>query len=325
MSHLPARPETVGTKDLAAPTNTVGRSPLGKLAQMRYQGRRIQWSAYGFVLPFLIIFIGVRLLPILYSFYISFNEWGIVGDPVWIGLDNFRELLEDDWVPRVWINTFKMALYLVPATLVGALLMALFVSRPRWFSGGVRTAFFAPHVVAVTVTAILWIWILEKETGLLNIVLSNIGLPKVGWLTTRQWVIPTIAFVTMWQAAGYYMVILLAGLKEVSQDATEAAVVDGANSWQVFWHITLPLLRPALILAITLETISAFRIFGQVYLMTGGGPGGASSTIVSYIYHTGFTSYKLGYAAALSLLLFATILVFTLIRTYFVREIDFGD
>jgi ABC-type sugar transport system permease subunit len=120
------------------------------------------------------------------------------------------------------------------------------------------------------------------------------------------------------------MVILLAGLQEIPMDIREAALVDGANSRQVFWSITLPLLRPALILVITLEIIAALRIFGQVFLMTGGGPGGRSATIVSYIYSTGFGGrFQLGYAATLSLLLFATIMVFTLIRMRFFRELDY--
>lgn len=291
-----------------------------RVARLRYQGQRIEWSAYLFLAPFLLAFIVIQLAPILYSFYISLNEWGIVGDPKWVGLKNFRTLLEDDWVIRTWMNTFKMAALIVPGTLISALAVALYVNRPLPATGFVRTAFFAPHVIAITVTAIIWIWILEKETGLLNRAIYAIGIPKQGWLTTPQWVYFAIAGVTIWQALGFHMVILLAGLKEIPQEVVEAAIVDGANSWQIFGWITLPLLRPALGLVITLEIIAAFRLFGQIYLMTQGGPGGSSNTIVSYIFHIGFTRFQLGYAAALSLLLFATILIFTLVRTLLLRE-----
>jgi multiple sugar transport system permease protein len=291
-----------------------------RFARIRYQGRRIEWSAYLFVAPFLLAFVVIQLAPILYSFYISLNDWGIVGDPKWVGLKNFRTLLEDEWVVRTWMNTFKMAALIVPGTLISALAVALYVNRPTRTTGFVRTAFFAPHVIAITVTAIIWIWILEKETGLLNRAIYAIGIPKQGWLTTPQWVYFAIAGVTIWQALGFHMVILLAGLKEIPQEVTEAAIVDGANNWKILWWITLPLLRPALGLVITLEIISSFRIFGQIYLMTQGGPGGSSNTIVSYIFHTGFTRFQLGYAAALSLLLFATILIFTLVRTLLLRE-----
>ncbi|MCY3708678.1 MAG: sugar ABC transporter permease, partial [Caldilineaceae bacterium] len=270
--------------------------------------------------PFALIFIVITLLPIFFGIYISFNEWGIVGDPEWVGLDNFREAMQDDWIPKVWGNTFQMAALVVPGTVIVALLMALWINREQWLSGPIRTAFFAPHVVAITVTAIIWIWIFEKETGLLNLALYGIGIPKQGWLTTSKWVIQSISLVTIWQAVGFHMVILLAGLKEIPAELGEAAVIDGASAWQAFWRITLPLLIPALGLVITLEIISAFRIFGQVYLMTGGGPGGHSATIVSYIYHEGFVRFRLGFAAALSLLLFLTILIFTLLRARLVRE-----
>ena len=293
---------------------------LSRLSRIRYRGRRVDWQAYLFILPFALIFIVITLLPIFFGIYISFNEWGIVGDPEWVGLDNFREAMQDDWIPKVWGNTFQMAALVVPGTVIVALLMALWINREQWFSGPIRTAFFAPHVVAITVTAIIWIWIFEKETGLLNLALYGVGIPKQGWLTTSKWVIQSISLVTIWQAVGFHMVILLAGLKEIPAELGEAAVIDGASAWQAFWRITLPLLTPALGLVITLEIISAFRIFGQVYLMTGGGPGGHSATIVSYIYHEGFVRFRLGFAAALSLLLFLTILLFTLLRARLVRE-----
>jgi len=286
---------------------------LSRLTRIRYRGRRVDWQAYLFILPFALVFIVITLLPIFFGIYISFNEWGIVGDPEWVGLDNFREAMQDDWIPKVWGNTFQMAALVVPGTVIVALLMALWINREQWLSGPIRTAFFAPHVVAITVTAIIWIWIFEKETGLLNLALYGIGIPKQGWLTTSKWVIQSISLVTIWQAVGFHMVILLAGLKEIPAELGEAAVIDGASAWQAFLRITLPLLTPALGLVITLEIISAFRIFGQVYLMSGGGPGGHSATIVSYIYHEGFVRFRPGLAAALSILLFLTTLLFSLL------------
>jgi ABC-type sugar transport system permease subunit len=232
-------------------------------------------------------------------------------------------LLTDSWVPQVWGNTARLALLIVPGTVAVALLFALYVNRRWWFSGVVRTLVFAPKTVAITVTALVWVWILEKETGILNVALFSLGLPKVGWLTTPTWVLPTLAVVSIWWGVGYYMVIVLAGLQDISMELIEAARLDGANERQVFWKVTLPLLRPALILVITLELIAAFRIFGQVHLMTGGGPGGKSATIVSYIYSTGFSRFQLGYAAALSLLLFATILLLSWIRLKFFADLDY--
>lgn len=298
-------------------------SPLTRLRRARYQDRSIEWEAYLFVIPFFAIFFILQVAPILFGVYVSFTDWSITKPPEWVGFANFQRLLQDDWVVQVWGNTLQMAAMIVPGVMITALLTALYVNRRLWLSGLVRTFFFAPHVVAVTATALIWIWILEKETGVLNLFLHQIGLPKIGWITTTTWVKPSIAMVSIWWAAGYHMVILLAGLQEVPDELREAARVDGASNWQTFWKITLPLLRPALILVITLEIIAALRIFGQVFLMTNGGPGGKSATIVSYIYSSGFTRYQLGYAAALSLLLFATIIFFTWLRMKFFTELEY--
>jgi multiple sugar transport system permease protein len=295
-----------------------------RLRQMQFRDRRIDWVGYGFVAPFVLLFFVLRVIPIFFGIYVSFTNWTVTRPPRWVGLANYQRLIEDEWVIRVWTNTLKMSALIVPGVVIVALLLAIYVNRGLFMAGLVRTSFFAPHVVAVTVTALIWVWILEKETGILNNILASIGLPKQGWLTTAQWVIPALSVVIIWQAVGFHMVILLAGLQEIPVDIREAALVDGANARQVFWSITLPLLRPALILVITLEIIAALRIFGQVFLMTDGGPAGRSATIVSYIYSTGFGGrFMLGYAATLSLLLFATIMLFTLIRMRFYRELEY--
>lgn len=292
------------------------------LRQLRFQGKRIDFIAYLFITPYFLLFLLLKLLPILFGVYVSFTNWSITKAPRWVGLANYQRLLDDEWVVRVWGNTTKLALLILPGTIVVALLFALYANRRWWLSGLVRTFVFAPKTVAITVTALIWVWILEKETGLVNLLLAQLGFAKVGWLTTSTWVLPVLATVTIWWGVGYHMVIVLAGLQEISNELLEAARLDGANDWQLFWKITLPLLRPALILVITLELIASFRIFGQVHLMTGGGPGGKSATIVSYIYSTGFSRFQLGYAATLSLLLFVTILLVSWIRVLFVKELD---
>ncbi|MFN8444850.1 MAG: sugar ABC transporter permease [Caldilineaceae bacterium] len=293
-----------------------------RLRQVRFQGQRIDYIAYFFIAPYFLLFLLLKLVPILFGVYVSFTNWSITKAPRWVGLANYQRLLEDEWVVRVWGNTAKLALLILPGTIVVALLFALYANRRWWLSGLVRTFVFAPKTVAITVTALIWVWILEKETGLVNLLLAQLGFAKVGWLTTPIWVLPVLATVTVWWGVGYHMVIVLAGLQEISSELLEAARLDGANDRQLFWKITLPLLRPALILVITLELIASFRIFGQVHLMTGGGPGGKSATIVSYIYSTGFSRFQLGYAATLSLLLFVTILLVSWIRVLFVKELD---
>jgi len=288
----------------------------------RYKGRLVDRAAYAFIAPYMLLFVSLKLAPIIFGVYVSFTNWSITRAPRWLGLANYIRVFSDSWVAQVWINTMAMTLLVVPGTVVASLLLALYVNR-RWrFSNAVRTFVFAPKAVAITVTAMIWVWILEKESGILNMFLGGLGLPKVAWLTSIAWVIPSIAGVTIWWGVGYNLVILLAGLQDIPQALVDSAHLDGANDRQVFFHITLPMLRPVLGMIITLETIASLRIFGQVQLMTAGGPGGRSATIVSYIYSTGFQRFDLGYAAVLSLLLFLTTLVFSWIRFKFYGDQD---
>ena len=312
----------------SAPNFPVRKQPVPKarslwqrLRTVTYMGQRIEWSAYLFTLPFLIFFLLFQVLPILTGVFVSFTKWGIVGRPEWIGLENFGRILDDPDVPLVYGNTFRYALTVVPLTVLAALALAIYVNQRLPGYGLARTIFFAPTVLSVTVTAFVWIWILETRFGILNLYLSRVGIPNIPWLTNPSWVLVSIAITSIWWSAGFFMVILLAGLQNIPGELYDAAYVDGAAKWQSTWHITLPLLRPALSLVVTLSIIDAMRVFSQMYLMTQGGPAGASLSVIYLIYDRAFTSYQLGYGAALSLLLFAVILVVTLIQLRLFREL----
>lgn len=297
------------------------RSLWQRLRTATYKGARIEWSAYLFTLPFLLFFLLFQVLPILTGVFVSFTKWGIVGQPEWIGLENFARILDDPDVPLVYGNTFRYALTVVPLTVLAALALAIYVNQRLLGYGLARTIFFAPTVLSVTVTAFVWIWILETRFGILNLYLSRVGIPNIPWLTNPSWVLVSIAITSIWWSAGFFMVILLAGLQNIPGELYDAAYVDGAAKWQSTWHITLPLLRPALSLVVTLSIIDAMRVFSQMYLMTQGGPAGASLSVIYLIYDRAFTSYQLGYGAALSLLLFAVILVVTIIQLRLFREL----
>jgi multiple sugar transport system permease protein len=298
-----------------------GRAGRGRLRSATWRGRRIDWSAYIFLAPFLIPFVIFNLLAILFGIYVSFTDWSIVGDPRWIGLGNYLRAFNDPWVPKVWGNTLLYGLIVIPLVTAVALLLALFVNA-RWLGYSLaRTVFYAPHVTSVTVMALVWVWILETDFGLLNQYLAALGLPKTPWLTNPSWVLLSIAGATLWWSVGFHMVILLAGLQDIPGELREAARIDGAHGGQVLWYVVIPLLRPALSLVLTLEVIAALRVFGQIYLMTNGGPAGASASIVSYIYEIGFVKYQLGYGAAISFMLFLTIMLVTLVHRRFFREI----
>jgi multiple sugar transport system permease protein len=291
-----------------------------RLRMATYKGERIEWSAYLFTLPFLLFFLIFQVLPILSGVFVSFTKWGIVGQPKWIGLDNFARILDDPDVPLVYGNTFRYALTVVPLTVIAALLLALYVNRRLLGYGLARTVFFAPTVLSVTVISFIWIWILETRFGILNIYLAQIGIPNIPWLTNPRWVLVSIALTSIWWSAGFFMVILLAGLQGIPGELYDAAYVDGAAGWQTTWYVTLPLLRPALSLVITISIIDAMRVFSQMFLMTSGGPAGSSLSVIYLIYDRAFTSYQLGYGAALSLLLFVVILVVTIIQLRVFRE-----
>lgn len=290
-----------------------------RLRHATWQGERIDWSAYLFILPFFLPFLIFTLAAIIFGGYVSFTEWGVIGNPEWVGLDNFRRALEDPFVPKVWGNTLKYGLIVVPATTIVALLFALFVNQRWWGATIARTVLYAPNVVAVTVIGLVWVWLLDTQFGLINNYLGYVGIGPVPWLTNPAWVLVGIALASIWWDAGFSMVIFLAGLQDIPRELREAAQVDGAGRWQVFRHITLPLLRPSVSLVVTLLIIGTLRVFSQIYIMTNGGPANASSSVILYIYQVGFRKYELGYAAALSLMLFATTLVVTVVEMRLLR------
>lgn len=306
---------------LVAASKQKHRSPVQYFYDLRWQGRRIDWSAYVFILPFGIAFFLFSVLAIFFALYISFTEWGIYGDPKWVGLANFTQMTRDSWVPKVWGNTLRYALMVVPSTTILALVVAIFVNQ-RWPGYTLaRITFYSPRVVSVTVVGLIWVWMYDTQFGVINQYLNNwFGIPNIPWLTSPRWVLQAVAVTAVWWEVGFYMVILLAALQDVPQSLREAARVDGANGLQVFWYIIVPHLRPAISLVITIEIIRSLRAFSQMYIMTGGGPAGASTSVIYYIFQKGWTEYELGYASALSMVLFATILIVTIIQLRVFRE-----
>jgi multiple sugar transport system permease protein len=298
-----------------------GRSrSLAGLRQATWNGQRIDWSAYLFVLPFFLPFVVVTLGAALFGMYVSFTDWGIIGAPHWVGLKNYYRAVADPWVWKTWSNTLRYGGLVVPATTLTALAMALFVNQ-RWrgFTFA-RAAFYAPNVVAVTVIGLVWVWMLDTQYGLVNQYLGRFGVPDIPWLTNPRWALYGIGIASVWWDAGFSMVVLLAGLQDIPAELRESASIDGANRLQTLAHVTLPLLRPALSLVVTLLIIGTLRVFSQIYIMTNGGPAGASASVIHYVYEIGFSKYQLGYAGAISVMLFVTILIVTVIQLRLFRE-----
>ena len=282
--------------------------------------RRIDRSGYLFVAFFTIPFLLFNIGPIFFGIYLSFTEWGIVGAPSWVGLANYREALADDWVANAFVNTLCYAAIIVPGVTVLGLLFALFVHQ-RWpLATLARTLFFTPNVVSATVIGMVWVWLLDTQFGLVNHYLELVGIAAVPWLTSGDWALVGVSIASIWWDLGLAFVIFLAAIQEVPRELHEAAAIDGAGRLRQFWHVTLPYLRPAISMVVTLQLIASLRIFSQVYVMTNGAPNGASQSVIHYVYQVAIVQYRLGYASAVSMLLFALILALTVLQRLVLRE-----
>ncbi|MEU4576418.1 carbohydrate ABC transporter permease [Nonomuraea sp. ATR24] len=269
-----------------------------------------------FVLPVLVLFLIFRIFPSLGAVGMSLTNWNVSGDWSLIGADNYARLFEDVNFWRSLRVTLVYAAVYVPLTLVVALGTALLLNRVVFMRGLFRGMLFLPYVTSFVLAGVLWRWIYEFD-GLINGLIGKLDLGPVAFLEEASLVLPALAVVSVWKGFGYSMLILLAGLKSIPASYLEAATVDGAGSWQKFRRITLPLLKPTLFFVLIIETISAFQVFDTIYVMTGGGPARASYTLIYGIYDHGFRFFDFGYAATWGVVLFAIVLVVSLIQRRF--------
>jgi len=290
------------------------------LARPRLGEERTDWIGYVFVAFFTVPFLLFNIGPILFGAYIAFTKWGIFGKPKWVGLQNFRDAFNDEFVAIAFKNTVLYGLIIVPCVVVIGLAFALYVHQ-RWpLSALARTLFFSPYVVSATVIGLVWVWMLDTQFGLINHYLGYLGIPDVPWLTNTSWSLIGVSIASVWWDLGLAFVLFLAALQDVPRELYEAAEVDGANRWQRLRLVVLPQLRPVISLVITLQMISSLRIFSQVYVMTNGGPASSSSSVIHYIYTTAIQRQLFGYASAVSMLLFLMIIAITIIHRFVIRE-----
>ena len=273
-----------------------------------------------FVAFFTIPFLAFNVAPLIFGAGLAFTKWGIFGRPQWIGLQNFSDMLHDEWVGIAFKNTALYAVIIVPGVLVFGLACALYVHQ-RWpLAGLARTLFFSPNVVSGTVIGLVWTWLLDTQYGLVNHYLGLIGISAIPWLTSAQWALFGVSIASVWWDLGLAFVLFLAALQDLPKELYEAADVDGASRWQRLRLVILPQLRPVISMVATLQMISSLRIFTQVYVMTDGGPAGATTSVVFYMYQAGIQRQFFGYASAVAMSLFALILVMTFVMRRFVRE-----
>ena len=282
--------------------------------------REAAW-AYVFLLPNIVGFLVFTALAVVAAFGLALTEWDLLTPPRFIGFANYQKLLTNDPVFRqTLVNTVYFVAGVVPLDIICALSLALLLNRPIRAMTLYRAIYFVPVVTSLIAVAIVWQWLYHTEVGLVNFVLTRLGLPRVNWLGSTEWAMPAVILMSVWKAMGYYAVIFLAGLQGIPTHLYEAASIDGANGWQRFWRITLPLLSPTMFFVLVISMIQAFQVFGQIFIMTRGGPGNATNTIVYFIYNNGFVWFRMGYAAAASWILFAIIFAITALQAVWQRR-----
>jgi len=286
----------------------------------RIRSREARW-AYLFIAPNFIGFLIFTLGPVVFSLVLSLMKWDILSSPSFIGLRNYVELVKgDDLFPKVVVNTAYFTLISVPARIAFALLLALALNQQLRGVAFFRTLYFLPQVSMLVAVAIVWRYLYSTEFGLINYILGWFGLGPVRWLTSARWAMPAVILMSVWKSVGTPMVIYLAGLQGIPEHLYEAARIDGAGPLQLFRYVTWPLLTPTTFFVLVMGIIGSFQVFGQVYIMTGGGPAYATTTLVYYIYVNAFQWWRMGYAAAQAWVLFGLILIATLLQVRMQRE-----
>lgn len=270
-------------------------------------------EGYLMILPWVIGFLLFTAGPMLAGLGLVFTHYDILSPPKWAGLANVQRLLRDDLVLTVTLNTFALTVLSVAPRLVIALLLALLLDQKLRGIGIFRTIFYTPTIVPAFASVVLWVLLLQKEAGALNYALRGLGLPGPGWLTDPLTAKFAIALMTLFYF-GPQMLVFLAALQGVPRQLYESAMVDGAGPFTRFWRITLPLITPAIFFNMVVLIVETLQIFTPPFLSTMGGPMNSTTTSVMYIYEQGFGSLRMGYASALSGLLFLLILLFTALQ-----------
>jgi multiple sugar transport system permease protein len=286
-------------------------------------GHRVHRQGWGWLFsgPFFVLYLLFLLWPIVSAARTSLFDESLVGHTAWRGLKNYSELLGDSqWWSAMW-HTVLFTLLSTPPLVLLALGLALLVSRVARLQWMFRLAFFAPFVLPVSVVVLIWNWLYQPDFGLINSYLNSLGLGQVNWLGQPFVAMVSVVVATVWWTLGFNFVLYLAGLQEIPRELYEAAATDGATVRQQTRYLTIPLLRSTTIMVVMLQVIASLKVFDQIYLLQNGtaGPNNSTRPAIQYIYETGFTSYRLGYASALSFIFFLAVVAVSFILFRLVR------
>ena len=275
--------------------------------------RNERLASYLFLAPSLIIISIFVLGPAVAAAYLSFTEYNIIQPPQWLGAGNYLDLIGDDTFLRSLKNTGLYALFYVPGKIALGLFLAVLLQQAYVRAKGLfLTAFYIPVITSMTAAAFIWLFLYRPQDGVLNLVLKALSLPPQPFIYGSSTVIASIAAVTIWKDFGLTVVLFVAGLQGIDKGLYDAASIDGANGWQSFWRITMPLLRPVFLLVLITTVIDSFNVFTAIIIMTDGGPAEASTTIVHQIYNNAFIYLKMGKAAAMSMVLLLLVSVLSI-------------
>jgi multiple sugar transport system permease protein len=275
---------------------------------------------YLFLLPDVIGLLIFMIGPMVMAIVISLTNWKLVGAVKFVGLHNYGFLLQDPKFHQSLWRSVVFTISFVPTVYTLSLGMAMLLNRKSRAIGIFRTIYFMPVAMSLVIAGVIWRYMFEPNNGLMNILLKACGLPTLQWTGSVQTAMFSVVIVSVWKAAGYFMIILLAGLEDIPEDYIYAAQIDGANRWQVFQHIIMPLLKPTSFFVIVVLGINSLQAFDQIYVMTRGGPALVTYTSLMYIYDKAFREWNFGYAAAMSVVLFAIIMILTMVQVRYFRS-----
>lgn len=304
---------TISTTSRSSARDAVRSTPPARRRPWLHHSRRIQLWGVSFVLPTLLFFAVFKYGPMVWAIELSFTSYDMVSAPRGVGLENYTNLAADPIFRDSLLNTI---VYIAGSTLLITLVglgLALMINTAVPGARYCMSAMFLTNLMPILAVCLVWRFLLHPY-GLVNQLLAPLGIDRVDWLTNSHTAMPSIIFVTVWRFAPYFMVVFLAGLLAIPDDYYEAAQLDGANAFRRFWHITLPLLAPMIFFVVVVSALLSARIFLMPYIITGGGPGNSTRVLSMLIYETGFSYMKMGRAAAISVVLFTIMMVFTFLQ-----------
>ncbi len=276
--------------------------------------KKFNFIPYIFLLPAIVLLFTFEYLPTLNAFYYSFTEYHILAPAEWVGMENYKTMMQDDKFWKSLGNSMKYFLITVPMVVILPLFLAILVNRKIKGINFFRLIYYLPVVTAMVAVAIMWKY-LYHPSGLVNAFLNGIGInAETNWLLNTKTAIPAVSILEAWKAMGFYMLIYLAGLQAVSKELIEAARIDGASPLRILWHVYLPQLRPVFAVTLVMATLGTVQMFTSIYIMTGGGPLDSTMSLPLYIYQKAFVQLDMGYATAMGIVLWVILMILTIIN-----------